>query len=98
LGPTCNVTEKASIPYVVMASVSERNEREMIKLAIQLMQVVVEVPVLRAHSGYISELIVHGIGPIPAVHQLVIVKNHTTICCLLIRTNFNNYVCDSLNY
>jgi len=39
----------------------------MIKFAIQLIQVVIDAPVLRAHRGYISELIVHGIGPMPAV-------------------------------
>jgi len=61
-----NVSEKSNIPYLVMASVSDKNVSEMIKFAIQLIQVVVDEPVLRAHSGYISELIVHGIGPIPA--------------------------------
>ena len=58
-----------------MASVSDKNVSEMIKFAIQLMQVVVEDPVLRAHSGYISELIVHGIGPIPAVHYTIMIYN-----------------------
>jgi len=67
-----NLTKKSNVPLLVIASVSDKNVREMIKLAIQLTQVVVDVPVLRAHSGYISELMVHGIGPIPAVHQLII--------------------------
>jgi len=53
-----------------MASVSDKKVREMTRLAIQLMQVVVDIPVLRAHSGYISELIVHGIGPMPVVQHL----------------------------
>lgn len=63
-----NAREKSHIPYVVMAAVSDKKVSETIKLAVQLMQVVVDVPVLRAHSGYISELIVHGIGPIPAAY------------------------------
>lgn len=31
----------------------------------QLMEVVIEVQVALAHPGYISLLIVHGMGPIP---------------------------------
>jgi len=41
----------AYIPCLVIASVSDRNVREIIMLAIQLMHVVVDEPVLRAHSG-----------------------------------------------
>jgi len=62
--------EELNVPCLVMASVSDKNVREIIKLAIQLTQVAVPVPVLRAHSGYISELTVHGIGPIPAANYL----------------------------
>jgi len=42
---------KFNTPYLVMASVSERNVSEMTKLAVQLTQVDVAMPVLRAHSG-----------------------------------------------
>jgi len=34
-----------------MASVSDRKLSEMTRFAIQLMQVAVDIPVLRAHSG-----------------------------------------------
>lgn len=54
-----------------MTSVSDKKLREMTKLAIQLMQVLVAIPVLRAQSGYISELIVHGIGPMPAFQSII---------------------------
>lgn len=35
------------------------------KLNVQFRNVEAAFPVLRAQSGYISEFIVHGIGPIP---------------------------------
>ena len=63
-----NLIEKSNIPCLVMASVSDKNVNEVMKFAVQLMHVVTDVPVLRAHSGYISALIVQGIGAIPAVH------------------------------
>ena len=53
-------------PYVVSTLVSVRNVIEMTRLESQLTVVATDVPVLLAHRGYISELIVHGIGPIPA--------------------------------
>ena len=37
----------------------------MMRLKTQLVVVAIDIPVLLAHNGYISELIVHGIGPIP---------------------------------
>ena len=43
-----------------------------------------ELPVLLAHSGYISELIVHGMGPIPA-------KN-ITISFKLMKANVEKYM------
>jgi len=53
------------LPPLVMASVRLRKDIAMMRLKTQLINVVNELPVLRAHMGYISELIVHGIGPMP---------------------------------
>ena len=52
-------------PYFVIVSVRVRNVIETIILHNQLVAVAREFPVLLAQSGYISEFIVHGIGPIP---------------------------------
>jgi len=41
----------SNTPYLVIASVRDKNVTEMTKLAVQLMQVAVAMPVLRAHSG-----------------------------------------------
>jgi len=49
----------------VIVSVSVRNVMETRRLESQLVAVDNEFPVLRAQRGYISEFIVHGIGPIP---------------------------------
>ena len=62
-------------PYVVMVSVSVRKVIEIMRFEIQLTHVAIEFPVLRAHSGYISALIVHGIGPIPGAN-IAISKIH----------------------
>jgi len=52
-----------------MASVRVRKVMVMIALDTQLTHVVMELPVLRAQIGYISEFIVQGIGPIPT-HEI----------------------------
>jgi len=50
-----------------MNSVSDKNVNETSKLKNQLKAVEIEKQTLLAHKGYISELIVHGIGPIPRI-------------------------------
>ena len=59
------------LPAFPMESVRVRNVMDTIRLNVQLVEVEREVPKLRAHSGYISELIVHGIGPIPTTVEHV---------------------------
>ena len=41
---------------------------EIIRLKVQFVAVANAFPVLRAHRGYISELMVQGIGPIPGAN------------------------------
>ena len=57
--------ELVCLPAFPMESVRVRKVMDTIRLNVQLVEVEREVPKLRAHNGYISELIVHGIGPIP---------------------------------
>ena len=50
-------------------SVRVRKVIETRRLAIQFVAADIEFPVDRAHSGYISALIVHGMGPIPGMQK-----------------------------
>ena len=63
----------------VIVSVSVKNVIEMSKLKAQLVEVAKELPKLRAHKGYISELMVHGIGPIPGAKKNKYETNPKTI-------------------
>ena len=52
-----------------------RNVMETRKLKNQLVDVAMLLHVLLAQSGYISELMVHGIGPIPVLpHNLSVIQ------------------------
>ena len=48
-----------------MASDRDKNVIEISRLKLQFVNVATELLKLLAHRGYISEFIVHGIGPIP---------------------------------
>ena len=52
-----------------MASVRDRKVIETRRLNAQQTEVDIEFPKLLAHMGYISELIVHGIGPMPGAKK-----------------------------
>jgi hypothetical protein len=57
---------KLILPSLVSSFVRVRNVMEMRRLNIQLTDVATLLHELLAHIGYISEFIVHGIGPMPA--------------------------------
>lgn len=54
-----------TLPSLVSSFVNVRNVIEMRRLNNQFVDVATLLHELLAHIGYISELIVHGIGPIP---------------------------------
>ena len=64
---------------LVIVSVRVRNVIDTSKFNAQFVEVASEFPKLLAQSGYISELIVHGIGPIPGAKQNRYSTNPTTI-------------------
>ena len=76
------------LPYLVSVSVSVRKVIETRRLEIQFVAADMEFPVDRAHSGYISALIVHGMGPMPSqktkkrmnVRVCVHVREHVCMC------------------
>jgi hypothetical protein len=53
----------------VSACISDRKVAETSRLKAQLTDVDAALPELRAHCGYSSELMVQGMGPIPAAKQ-----------------------------
>lgn len=57
--------QKLILPSLVSTFVSVRKVIEMRRLNNQFVDVAILLHELLAHIGYISELIVHGIGPIP---------------------------------
>ena len=61
-----------------MASDSDKNVIEISRLKLQFVNVATELLKLLAHRGYISEFIVHGIGPIPVKkrYKLSGINNH----------------------
>ena len=54
---------------LVIASNKDKNVIEISKLNAQLVEVAKELPKLLAQSGYISEFIVQGMGPIPGAKK-----------------------------
>jgi hypothetical protein len=63
--PASHSAHKFILPSLVSVCVRVRNVMEMRRLNNQLTEVATLLHVLLAHIGYISEFIVHGIGPIP---------------------------------
>jgi hypothetical protein len=63
--PASHNAQKFILPSLVSAVVRVKNDMEMTRLKNQLTDVATLLHELRAHIGYISEFIVHGIGPIP---------------------------------
>ena len=66
-----NTDETSYLPNLVSVSVRVRKLMETARLKIQLVNVDRDMAVLLAHRGYISEFIVHGIGPIPEISRLI---------------------------
>ena len=52
----------------LQCKVNERKVMEIIRLKVQFVAVANAFPVLRAHNGYMSELMVQGIGPMPGAN------------------------------
>ena len=58
---------RVHLPCAPIVSVRDKNVTLIRRLKNQLQKVDAPLPAPRAHRGYISALIVHGIGPIPTV-------------------------------